>query len=197
MIYFGRLWFRRHALTLLELLSWLICRFRGPRGLELEVIALLHQLAVMRRQRPGRTQLFSIDRLIWVWLYRALWPRFLKVIVVVKPTTVIQWHRRGFRLCWRWRSKSESPQSIAIALMADSCQPALGCAADPWRVAQARHRGQSSTVAKHMMRRRGSLADLAELLAQRSYRHRRDRHVRHAVCDLPASATLTMAELLR
>jgi putative transposase len=46
-----------------------------------------------------------MDRLIRVWLYR-LWPRFLKVIVVVKPATVVQWHRQGFRLYWRWRSKS-------------------------------------------------------------------------------------------
>ena len=51
--------------------SWLNCRFRGRVELELEVIALRHQLAVLRRRRPGRTQLFMIDRLIWVWLY--LW----------------------------------------------------------------------------------------------------------------------------
>ena len=49
-----------------ELFSWLTCRFRGRVELELEVIALRHQLAVLRRQRPGRTQLFRIDRLIWV-----------------------------------------------------------------------------------------------------------------------------------
>src|SRR5216684_4129941 len=91
-----------------ELFSWLACRFRGRVELELEVIALRHQLAVLRRQRPGRSQLLSIDRLVWIWLYR-LWPRFLKVIVVVKPATVIQWHRQGFRLYWRSRSKSGRP----------------------------------------------------------------------------------------
>jgi putative transposase len=91
-----------------EIFSWLACRFRGRVELELEVIALRHQLAVLRRQRHGRTPVFRIDRLIWVWLYR-LWPRFLKVIVVVKPATVIQWHRQGFRLYWRWRSKSGRP----------------------------------------------------------------------------------------
>ena len=91
-----------------ELFSWLACRFRGRAELELEVIALRHQLAVLRRQRSGRTQLFAIDRLIWVWLYR-VWPRFLNVLVVVKPATVIQWHRQGFRLYWRWRSKSGRP----------------------------------------------------------------------------------------
>jgi len=91
-----------------DLFSWLTCRFRGRVELELEVIALRHQLAVLRRQRPGRTQLFAIDRLIWVWLYR-LWPRFLEAMVLVKPATVIQWHRQGFRLFWRWRSRSGRP----------------------------------------------------------------------------------------
>jgi hypothetical protein len=60
-----------HSL-LSELLSWLACRFHGRVELELEVTARRHQLAVLRRQRSGRTQLFAIDRLIWVWLYRVV-----------------------------------------------------------------------------------------------------------------------------
>jgi putative transposase len=91
-----------------ELFSWLACRFRGRVELELEVIALRHQLAVLRRQRPGRARLCSVDRLVWIWLYR-VWPRFLNVVVVVKPATVVQWHRKGFRLYWRWRSKLGRP----------------------------------------------------------------------------------------
>jgi hypothetical protein len=85
--------------------SWLACRFRSRAELELEVSALRHQLAILRRQRPGRARLCSIDRLLWVWLYR-VWPRCLDVIVLVKPATVVQWHRQGFRLYWRWRSRS-------------------------------------------------------------------------------------------
>ena len=91
-----------------EVFSWLACRFRSRADLELEVIALRHQLAVLRRQRPGRARLSTVDRLIWVWLYR-VWPRCLSVIVLVKPATVVQWHRHGFRLYWRWRSKSGRP----------------------------------------------------------------------------------------
>jgi putative transposase len=53
-----------------ELFSWLAWRFRSRAELELEVIALRHQLAVLRRQRPGRPRLLSMDRLLWVWLYR-------------------------------------------------------------------------------------------------------------------------------
>jgi len=63
---------------------------------ELENLALRHQLLVLRRQRPGRPRLFTFDRLVWVLLYR-LWPRCLDVMVLVEPTTVVQWHRQGFR----------------------------------------------------------------------------------------------------
>jgi putative transposase len=51
------------------LFSWLAGRFHGRLELELEVIALRHQLAVLRRQGPGRPRLYSIDRFRWVWLY--------------------------------------------------------------------------------------------------------------------------------
>ena len=83
-------------------------RFRSRAVLELENLALRHQLHVLRRQRPGRPRLFTIDRLLWVWLYR-LWPRCLDTMVLVKPATVVQWHRQGFRLFWRWRSRSGRP----------------------------------------------------------------------------------------
>ena len=69
-------------------------RFRRRVVLELENLALRHQLHVLRRQRPGRLRLFTIDRLLWVWLYR-LWPRCLDTMVLVKPATVVQWHRQG------------------------------------------------------------------------------------------------------
>jgi putative transposase len=83
--------------------SWLACRLRSRAELEFEVMVLRHQLAVLHRQHPGRPRVCSIDRLLWVWLYR-VWPRCLYTIVLVKPATVVQWHRRGFRLYWRWRS---------------------------------------------------------------------------------------------
>jgi len=73
------------------------CGFRSRAVLELENLALRHQLQVHRRQRPSRPRLFTIDRLLWVWIYR-LWPRCLDTMVLVKPATVVQWHRQGFRL---------------------------------------------------------------------------------------------------
>ena len=86
------------------LVSLLSFRVRSRASLELELVALRHQVTVLRRQRPGRARLLCADRLLWVWLYRA-WPQVLNAMVLVKPATVIQWHRKGFRLYWRWRSR--------------------------------------------------------------------------------------------
>src|ERR1700738_1245502 len=83
-------------------------RFRSRAVLELENLALRHQLHLLCRQGPGRPRSFTIDRLLWVWLYR-LWPRCLDTMGLVKPATVVQWHRQGFRLFWRWRSGSGRP----------------------------------------------------------------------------------------
>ena len=85
-----------------SIVSMLVRRFHSLAVVELENLALRHQLHILRRQRPGRLRLFAIDRLLWALLYR-LWPRCLKAMVLVKPATVIQWHRQGFRLFWRWR----------------------------------------------------------------------------------------------
>src|SRR3982074_979969 len=87
------------------LLSLLSFRLRSRASLELEVVALRHQVAVLRRQRSGRLRLFCTDRLLWVWLYR-VWPRALQAMLLVKPATVVHWPRQGFRVYWRWRSRS-------------------------------------------------------------------------------------------
>ena len=89
-----------------------VFRFRNRAALELKLIALQHQLAVLRRQRPGRPQLSSLDRLLWVLLYR-LWPQVIDAMVLVKPATVVEWHRWGFRLYWRWRSRDPGRPKIS------------------------------------------------------------------------------------
>ncbi len=142
-----------------ELFSWLACRFRGRAKLELEVIALRHQLAVLRRQRSRRTQLFAIDRLIWVWLYR-VWPRFLNVLVVVKPATVIQWHRQGFRLYWRWRSKSGRPsinrELRDLIWQMSETNPLWGAPRIHGELLKLGIEVSQATVAKYMVRRQGA-----------------------------------------
>ena len=89
---------------LFAVVSILVFRFRSRAALELKLVALQHQLAVLRRQRPGRPQLSSLDRLLWVLLYR-IWPQVIDAMVLVKPATVVAWHRKGFRFYWRWRSR--------------------------------------------------------------------------------------------
>src|ERR1700730_12034760 len=93
-------------ITLLSALGSLLSfPVRLCSSLELELVALRHQVTVLRRQRPGQPRLFSTDRLLWVWLYR-IWPKVLNAMVLVKPATVIDWHRKGFRLNWRRRSRN-------------------------------------------------------------------------------------------
>ena len=77
-------------------------RSRGDTALE--VLALRRQVAVLKRKRP-RPRLNRLDRLFGPTL-RQLWARWTDVLVIVKPETVVGWHRTGFRLYWRWRSRS-------------------------------------------------------------------------------------------
>ncbi len=130
----------------------------GP-FLELENLALRHQLHVLRRQRPGRPRLFTIDRLLWVWLYR-LWPRCLDTMVLVKPATVVQWHRHGFRLFWRWRSRSGRPsvdrEIRNLIRQMSSANPLWGAPRIHGELLKLGIEISQATVAKYMVRRRGT-----------------------------------------
>ena len=77
--------------------------FRSRSDTALEALALRQQLAVLKRKRP-RPKLKALDRLFWMSL-RHCWSRWTDVLTLVKPDTVIGWHRAGFRLNWRWRSR--------------------------------------------------------------------------------------------
>ena len=78
--------------------------FRDRAALELEILALRHQLQVVNRSRPQRLRITNADRMLWVWLSKLL-DGWRDVIVIVKPETVLAWHRRGFRLYWTWKSR--------------------------------------------------------------------------------------------
>lgn len=77
--------------------------FRSRGDTALEVLALRQQVAVLKRKRP-RPPLNSLDRLFWSTL-RRFWLGWTDVLLIVKPETVVAWHRAGFRLYWRWRSR--------------------------------------------------------------------------------------------
>ena len=73
-------------------------------ALQLEILALRHQLQVLQCARPRRLPLATSDRCIWVMLSR-LWTGWRTALVIVKPETVIAWHRRSFRLWWNLKSR--------------------------------------------------------------------------------------------
>src|SRR5262245_48651648 len=79
--------------------------FRSRDALEAEIVALRHQLNVLRRKAPKRLVFSNFVRFIFASLYRTA-PDVLNALVIVKPETVIRWHRAGFRLFWRWKSRS-------------------------------------------------------------------------------------------
>jgi hypothetical protein len=89
-----------------KLIWWVVIGlFRSRASLEAEIVALRHQLNVLRRKSPKRLAFSNFDRLIFASLYR-ISPRIVNALVIVKPETVIRWHRAGFRLFWRWKSRS-------------------------------------------------------------------------------------------
>ena len=91
--------------VLTSLLAALSSTLRTQASLQLEILALRHQLGVLQRTKRRRIRLGATDRLLWVALHR-LWPEWRKALVLVKPDTVIAWHRKGFRLYWSWKSRS-------------------------------------------------------------------------------------------
>jgi putative transposase len=98
---------------LLHLLDSVLNNLRSRATLQFEIIALRHQLEVLQRNRPARVRLSRLDRVFWILLYR-LWPCCLDAVVIVKPETVIAWHRRGFRAFWSWKSR---PRKIGRPLV--------------------------------------------------------------------------------
>ncbi len=84
--------------------------FRSRWRVEVENIALRHQVMVLRRQVRGRIRLTNCDRLLLVQPYR-WFPSVLRVLAIIQPQTVIRWHRLGFRHYWRWKSRSPGGRS--------------------------------------------------------------------------------------
>src|SRR5215831_4780943 len=96
--------FRAVVLDLiLMLLNSLLSLGRSQVALQAEIIALRHQLIVLQRtQKPTQLKLTRRDRFLWVWLSR-LWSNWRTALIIVKPETVVAWHRQGFRWYWTWK----------------------------------------------------------------------------------------------
>src|SRR5476649_1010391 len=78
--------------------------FKSRRRLDAELLVLRYQLNVLRQRAPCRLNLRWVDRALFVWLYRRF-PRILDAITIVRPETVVRWHRMGFAAYWRWKSR--------------------------------------------------------------------------------------------
>jgi hypothetical protein len=89
-----------------KLLRAVISSLAGHRQLALENLALRQQIAVLQRSAK-RPHLKKRDRLFWVLLSR-IWTNWAETLTIVKPETVIRWHRKGFRLYWTWNSRHKS-----------------------------------------------------------------------------------------
>jgi hypothetical protein len=96
------------AQRLFMALSALASMFKTSAQLRLENLALRQQLGVLRRSAPKRLKLTLADRIFWVSL-RGLWHDWKSALLIVKPDTVVAWHRKGFRLFWRWKIRHGKP----------------------------------------------------------------------------------------
>jgi hypothetical protein len=103
------------ANLILMLLRSLLTGLRNQAVMQAEIIALRHQLIVLQRtQKANRLVLGRADRCLWVWLSR-LWSRWRSALIIVKPETVIGWHRQGFQWYWAWKirhGRSGRPRSV-------------------------------------------------------------------------------------
>ncbi|MCP5115909.1 MAG: transposase family protein [bacterium] len=99
--------------VLSTILTHLCALVRSRAALKLENVALRHQLGVLHRFAPKRLELTVSDRLLWAWLSR-IWSDWRSALVMVKPETVIAWHRKGFRMFWTWKIRSGKPGRPAV-----------------------------------------------------------------------------------
>jgi len=147
-----------HVLRFLAaLLAWL--RSSQARR-EAEILYLRQQLIVLKRSAPARPRLKATDRLIFVCLYW-LFPSLIDASIVFQPETLLRWHRRGFRLFWRWKSRqrvgrpalSANVRSLVRQISREN--PLWGAPRIHGELLKLGIEIAQSTVAKYMVRRRG------------------------------------------
>ena len=86
-------------------LAVLASPFKSKSRLEAENAAFRRQLIVLRRNVSGRVRLTNVDRWFFIQLYR-WFPSVVSAITIIRPKTLVRWHRAGFRCYWRWKSRS-------------------------------------------------------------------------------------------
>src|ERR1700688_367816 len=134
--------------------------FRSRASLVAEILVLRHQINIQRRHLPKRQTFRIMDRLIFAGLYR-LAPNVLNALAILKPETVLKWHRAGFRSYWRWKSRRRAGRPI-VPLEVRKLIREMSIANPLWGAPRIHGEllklgvdvGQTS-VAKYMVKRRG------------------------------------------
>jgi transposase InsO family protein len=149
---------------MIALLCFLVTLFASPlksrSRLEAENAALRYQLIVLRRKVTGRVRVTNGDRLVFIQLYR-WFPSVLKVITVIRPETLVRWHRAGFRWYWYWKSRSLGgrPQIDtelrALIRQMSIENPLWGAPRIHGELLKLGFEVAQSSVAKYMVKRRG------------------------------------------
>src|SRR6202035_2388597 len=128
--------------------------------LEDENVVLRQQLIVLRRRLPGRVRLTNHDRWFFIQLYRWV-PAILQVLTIIRPETLVRWHRAGFRCYWRWKSRRrggrppiETELRALIRQMSNE-NPLWGAPRIHGELLKLGFAVAQSSVAKYMVKRRG------------------------------------------
>src|SRR2546422_2820750 len=141
-------------------LALLVSPFKPKSRLEAENAALRHQLIVLQRMVRGRVQLTNGDRLFLVQLYR-WFPSVLQAITIIRPETLVRWHRSGFRRYWRWKSRSLggrpkiTPDLRALIRRMSADNPLWGAPRIHGELLKLGLEVSQSSVAKYMVKRSG------------------------------------------
>src|SRR5260221_10178340 len=141
-------------------LAVLASPFKSMLRLEAENAVLRHQLTVLRRRPRGRVRLTNSDRWFFVQLYR-WFPAILKVLIIIRPETVLRWHRAGFGGYWRWKSRPRGgrPQietELRVLIRRMSVEnPLWGAPRIHGELLKLGFDVAQSSVAKYIVKRRG------------------------------------------
>ena len=141
-------------------LNVLVSPFKSTSQLEAENAALRHQVVMLRRIVHRRVRLTNSDRIFFIQLYR-WFPSILQVLTIVRPETLVQWHRAGFRCYWRWKSRPRGgrPQieaDLRVLIRRMSIEnPLWGAPRIHGELLKLGVEVAQSSVAKYMVKRRG------------------------------------------
>jgi transposase InsO family protein len=148
-------------IALIRLLFALLATpFRSKSVLEAENAALRQQILVLRRKLRGRVKLSNGDRLFFVWLYR-LFPSITRAMLIIRPDTLVRWHRAGFRCYWRWKScgrvgRPRIDRDLRALIRRMSVENVLwGAPRIHGELLKLGFEVAQSTVARYMVKRRG------------------------------------------